>query len=169
MRYLLDLETLLLVLKSQKQNCTLSADLKRFPGIAYKGPCHARVTQIGGKVISCLVQDSQGNMLIDENTALRELKKMGQIDWACSITSSQNTSLTSVLALVPRRAIPLERIDKNVLPSRYWQVLLLVDGSSTVAQIANALTLSSPSDVQELIIILKSLKQQGILIAIDNI
>ncbi len=175
MQYLLDLETLLLFLSSRRQSGEVSTDLKRFPGIAYKGPCHAYITLIEGTVISCIVQDQEGRILVDGESALQGLKGMGQLDWDWS-----TTSLKSVLApptqenppdmssLIPRRIVPFEMIDRNTLPRRHWQILLLVDGSRTVARIATLLSVSpSPSDLREVISILQDLHQRGIIVVGD--
>jgi hypothetical protein len=55
-------------------------------------------------------------------------------------------------------------INRNMLSRKHWQVLLLVDGSRTVAHIASLL-LPSPSlsDMQEVIKILNDLQQMRII------
>ena len=176
MQYLLDIETLLLFLSSRRQSGEVSTDLKRFPGIAYKGPCHASITLIEGKVISCIVQDQEGRILVDGENALQGLKGMGQLDWDWSTTSLKSvlaspaqTNLPDMSSIIPRRIVPLEMIDRNTLPRRHWQILLLVDGSRTAARIATILSVSpSQSDLQEVIRMLQDLHQRGIIIAVDT-
>lgn len=189
MQYLLDLETLLLFLGSRRQSGELFTDLKRFPGIAHKGPCRVHITLIEGKVVACSVQDLAGRELVGGDSAIRGLERLGQLDWAWSaakprplsapaqpsapvqgspaIPASGNFSNPS--ALVPRRIVPLGMINKNALPHKYRQVLLLVDGSRTVVQIANLLSVSpSPSDIQEVITILTDLQLRGLVVIMQN-
>lgn len=189
MQYLLDLETTLLFLGSRRQSGELFTDLKRFPGIAYKGPCHVHITLIEGKVVVCSVQDLTGRELVSGNSAIRGLERLGQLDWIWSAAnprplpapaqppvSHQRSpaiptpgNLSNEPALVPRRIVPLEMINKNALPRKYWQILLLIDGSRTVAHIANLLWVSpSPSDIQEVIAILTDLQRRGFVIITQN-
>ena len=173
MQYLLDIETLLLFLSSRRQSGEVSTDLKRFPGIAYKGPCHVSITLVQGKVISCIVQDQEGRALVTGERALQELKGMGQFDWDWSTTSLKNVvappaqrNPPDMSSLIPRRVVPLEVIDRNALPRRHWQILLLVDGSRTVARIASILAPAlSQSDLQEVISILQDLHHRGSIVA----
>ena len=177
MQYLLDIETLLLFLSSRRQSGEVSAELKRFPGIAYKGPCYAYITLIEGKVISCIVQDQEGTTLVNGETALRGLRAMGQLDWDWATTSlksvvappAQENHPPDMFSLIPRRIVPFEMIDRNTLPRRHWQVLLLIDGSRTVTRIASILSVSPlPSDLQEVIRILQDLQQRGIIVVADT-
>ena len=176
MQYLLDIETLLLFLSSRRQSGEVSTDLKRFPGIAYKGPCHVYITLIAGKVITCIVQDQEGRTLVEGESALQALKGMGQLDWDWSTTSLKSvlaspaqTNLPDMSSIIPRRIVPLEMIDRNTLPRRHWQILLLVDGSRTAARIATILSVSpSQSDLQEVIRMLQDLHQRGIIVAVDT-
>ena len=175
MQYLLDIETLLLFLSNRRQSGEVSTDLKRFPGIAYKGPCHAYITMKEGKVISSIVQDQEGRILVEGDRALQGLKGMGQLDWAWATVSLKSVPAApdqrnppDMSSLILRRIIPLEMIDRNTLPRRYWQILLLVDGSRTVARIASILSVSpSASDLQEVIRIVQELHQRGIIVAVD--
>jgi len=175
MQYLLDIETLLLFLSSRRQSGEVSTDLKRFPSIAYKGPCHTSITLIEGKVISCIVQDQEGRILVDGENALQGLKGMGQLDWAWSTSNLKSVGAppaqmnpSDMSSLIPRRIVPLEMIDRNTLPRRHWQILLLVDGSRTATRIAMILSASaSPSDLQEVIRILQDLHQRRIIVAGD--
>jgi hypothetical protein len=175
MQYLLDIETLLLFLSSRRQSGELSTDLKRFPGLAHKGPYHAHITLIEGKVISSIVQDRDGRVLVNGDRALQGLRGMGQLDWAWSTTSLKPASPApaqrnppDMSSLIPRRIVPPEMIDRNTFPRRHWQILLLIDGSRTVAHIATILSASpSLSDLQEVISILDELHQRGI-IEVEN-
>lgn len=172
MQYSLDLETLLIFLGNRKQSGKLSADLKRFPGIAYKGPCRVEISLVGGKVVLCAVQDREGKVVVGGESALRELQRMGQLDWAWVAANQTDTSAPlsqrkppSVSSLIPRRLVSIEMIDRNRLPRKHWQVLLLVDGSRTVAHIATLLTGSPLSPLlQEVIDILNDLQKQGIIV-----
>jgi hypothetical protein len=189
MQYLLDLETLLLFLGSRRQSGELFTDLKRFPGIAHKGPYRVHITLIEGKVVACSVQDLTGRELVSGNSAIRGLEKLGQLDWAWSAANPRPLpalaqppaplqrspaipapgNLSNGPALVPRRIVPLEMINKNVLPRKYWQILLLVDGSRTVVHIANLLWVSpSPSDIQEVIAILTDLQRRRLVVITQN-
>jgi len=189
MQYLLDLETLLLFLGSRRQSGELFADLKRFPGIAHKGPCRVHITLIEGKVVACDVQDRVGRELVRGESAIRELEKLGQLDWTWSVANPRPQpvpaqpsvpvqgspsipapgNLSNASALVPRRVVSLEMINKNALPRKYWQILLLVDGSRTVVHIANLLSVSpSPSVIQEVITILTDLQLRGLVVIMQN-
>jgi len=175
MQYLLDIETLLLFLGSRRQSGELSTDLKRFPGLAQKGPYHARITLIEGKVISSIVQDREGRVLVNGERTLQGLKGMGQLDWAWSSTSlkpappAAQRNPPDMSSLIPRRIVPLEMIDRNTLPRRSWQILLLVDGSRTIAQITTILWVSpSLSEFQEVIGILDDLHQRGIIVLVNT-
>ena len=176
MQYLLDIETLLLFLSSRRQSGEVSTDLKRFPGIAYKGPCHAYITLIEGKVISCIVQDQEGKILIDGESALQGLKGLGQLAWTWSTVSLKSVPAApaqrnppDISSIIPRRIVPLEMIDRTTLPRRHWQILLLIDGSRTVARIASILSISpSSSDLQEVFRILQDLHQRGIIVAVNT-
>src|SRR5436305_2685243 len=100
---------------------------------------------------------------------------MGQLDWDWSTTSLKSvlaspaqTNLPDMSLIIPRRIVPLEMIDRNTLPRRHWQILLLVDGSRTATRIAMILSASaSPSDLQEVIRILQDLHQRRIIVAGD--
>lgn len=149
MQYLLDIETLVLFLSSRRQSGEISTALKRFPGIAYKGPCHAYITLIEGKVISCIVQNQEGKILINGESALQGLKGLGQLDWTWSTVSLKSIPAApaqrhppDMSAIIPRRIVPLEMIDRNTLPRRHWQILLLIDGSRTAARITSILSIS---------------------------
>lgn len=176
MQYLLDIETLLLFLSSRRQSGEVSTDLKRFPGIAYKGPCHAHITLIEGKVVSCIVQDQEGKILIDGESALQGLKGLGQLAWTWSTVSLKSVPAApaqrnppDISSIIPRRIVPLEMIDRTTLPRRHWQILLLIDGSRTVARIASILSISpSSSDLQEVFRILQDLHQRGIIVAVNT-
>lgn len=176
MQYLLDIETLLLFLSSRRQSGEVSTDLKRFPGIAYKGPCHAYITLIEGKVVSCIVQDQEGKILIDGESALQGLKGLGQLAWTWSTVSLKSVPAApaqrnppDISSIIPRRIVPLEMIDRTTLPRRHWQILLLIDGSRTVARIASILSISpSSSDLQEVFRILQDLHQRGIIVAVNT-
>jgi hypothetical protein len=184
MQYLLDLETLLLFLGSRRQNGELSADLKRFPGIAHKGPCRVHITLIEGKVVSCSIQDLAGKELVSGESAIRGLQRLGQLDWTWSMANPRalttpaqpavpvqrgltvpiQGNLPNGPALVPSRLVPIEMINRNALPRKYWQILLLVDGSRTALQIARLLSASpSSSDIQEVITILIDLHRRGLI------
>lgn len=175
MQYLLDIETLLLFLGSRRQSGELSTDLKRFPGLAQKGPYHAHITLIEGKVISSIIQDWEGRVLVNGERALQGLRGMGQLDWTWSSTSlkpappvSAQRNPPDMSSIIPRRIVPLEMIDRNTLPRRSWQILLLVDGSRTIAQITTTLWVSpSLAEFQEVTGILDDLHQRGI-IALGN-
>ena len=119
-------------------------------------------------------------MLSDGEDALRSLKKIGQIGWNwTAMRQSEMRPVTppalvqekspDVARLVPRRIVQLEMVNRNMLPRKYWQVLLLIDGSRTTAQIA-ALLIPSPSqmDIQEIARILYELQRQGIISISDN-
>jgi hypothetical protein len=188
MQHLLDLETLLLFLGSRRQSGELSTDLKRLPGIAHKGPCHVHIVVIEGKVTSCRVYDPAGIVLIDGDNALQGLQRLGQLDWTWSAAGSANSFSTPARpsapaqgnlyapvpdqgnypyrpAPVPRLTVPLERINQNALSRKYWQVLLQIDGSRTIVQIAYQLMASpSPSDIQEVIAVLTDLQRLGIVV-----
>ncbi len=189
MQYLLDLETMLLFLGSRRQSGELFTDLKRFPGIGHKGPCRVHITLIEGKVVACSVQDMAGRELVSGSSAIRGLERLGQLDWTWSAANPRplptpvqpSTPTQRNLAIpaprspsngpvpIPRRIVPLERINKNALPRKYWQLLLLVDGSRTVVQIANLLWVSpSPSDIQEVINILTDLQLRGLVVIMQN-
>lgn len=176
MQYLLDIETLLLFLSSRRQSGEVSTDLKRFPGIAYKGPCHAHITLIEGKVVSCIVQDQEGKILIDGEHALQGLKGLGQLAWTWSTVHLKSVPAApaqrnppDISSIIPRRIVPLEMIDRTTLPRRHWQILLLIDGSRTVARIASILSISpSSSDLQEVFRILQDLHQRGIIVAVNT-
>ena len=174
MQYLLDIETLLLFLDSRRQSGELAARLKRFPGIAYKGPCHVSITVIQGKVVSCTIQSQEGRLLVEGESALRSLRGMGQLEWSWSTTSlksvvappaQQNSGEGS--SLIPRRIVPLEVVDRNVLPRRHWQVLLLIDGTRTAARIASILSPTAPA-LQEVLSILQDLQRLGIIVVVNT-
>ncbi len=184
MKYLLDLTTLLIFLVDKKQNGEISADLKRLSGTAHKGPYHARIRLSGGNVVFCVIQDREGHIFMDGEKALHELKQATHNEWEWSSTPSPpSVVLTTptrppeenrgrpkdITALIPRHAFPLENMNKNALPRRYWQVLLLINGSRTISQIASMLT-SSPAtaDLQKLIDILKDLQERGLIIVRNN-
>jgi hypothetical protein len=173
MQYLLDIETLLLFLDSRRQSGDLTTDLKRFPGLAYKGTCRVHITLLEGKISSCFLRDDQGRVLLEGEKVLSGLKKMGQLDWSWQAASQTSIGPFPAPAqrrspgaeeLVYRRLVPIEMINRNMLSRKHWQVLLLVDGSRTVAHIASLL-LPSPSlsDMQEVIKILNDLQQMRII------
>lgn len=176
MQYLLDLETLLLFLSKQNQSGELTAELKRFPGIAYKKSCQVQLLLAGGKILSCSVRDYVGTPLVEGEAALDGLFKMGQIAWSWS-AKEPTTGVarlasppvparrhTSVLQLIPRRLVSLDMVNRAALPRKSWQVLLLIDGSRTVSQLATLFTRSpSSADLQELLRVLSELEQQGII------
>jgi hypothetical protein len=179
MKYLLDMDTSLLFLASRKQSGELSTTLKRFPGVASKGPCQIFIALAEGKMLSSTVQDAVGTVLVDGRFVLAELQKMGQLDWTWLPTRQGNTPPPSFnpaaqkqpangFSSIPRRTVPLERIERSTLPRKHWQVLMLVDGMRTVAQIAALLTPSpTAADMQGIIAILKELQHQGIIVADD--
>jgi hypothetical protein len=178
MQYLLDIETLLLFLSSRGQSGELTASFKRFPGLAYKGSCYAHLTLVGGKLASCTLRNEKGTVLLEGEDAFHRLKKMGQLDWSWqavgqtgalpALVPAQSKPL-NVWSLVYRRVVPIEMVDKRMLTRKHWQVLLLVDGSRTVAHIASVLLPSpSPSEMQEVIRILHDLQQQGIIAITRN-
>ena len=70
------------------------------------------------------------------------------------------------IPILPRRIVPLEKIDRNKFSRKHWQVLLLVNGMRTVAQIATLL-IPTPSltNIQEISSILNDLHRRGIIIA----
>ncbi|MFL5665957.1 MAG: hypothetical protein ACJ8BW_32110 [Ktedonobacteraceae bacterium] len=163
-------------MSSRRQSGEVSTDLKRFPGIAYKGPCHAYITLIEGKVVSCIVQDQEGKTLIDGERALQGLKGLGQLEWTWSTVNLKSVPAApaqrnppDMSSIIPRRIVPLEMIDRNTLPRRHWQILLLIDGSRTATRIASVLSISpSSSELQEVIRILQDLHQRGIIVAMNT-
>ncbi len=76
MHYLLDLETLLIFLSRQYQSGELSADLKRFPGLASKKGYRVRILLMQGKMASCTVRNEEGKLLIEGEAALKALLKI---------------------------------------------------------------------------------------------
>jgi hypothetical protein len=176
MQYLLDLETLLIFLSSRKQSGELSTNLKRFPGLAYKGPCRVHIVLVGGKIVSCVVMDNEGRVPIEGDLALGELRKMGQLDWTWTALAQAavrpvpaRRDVVDVSTFVPSRNVPIEMIDRNTLPRKHWQVLLLVDGSRTVAHIVTLLIRSpSKADLQEVVSILNDLQQRGIIVVANK-
>lgn len=177
MKYLLDLTTLLIFLEGKKQSGEVSAELKRLSGNA-KGPYRARIALSEGMVVSCVIQDREGRIFIGGENALRELKQTMHNEWEwapappptlaprvsapAELPERNRRMPKDVTMLIPRLIFPLESMDKNALPRRHWQVLLLINGSRTIAQIAYMLTSSpSPADLQKLIDILKDLQERG--------
>lgn len=172
MNYLLDIETLLLFLSNRKQSGELSTTLKRFPGVVSKTPCRVLIVLNEGNVVSYAIHDTAGNVLASRSSIFAELQKMGQLDWTWLPTRPVSAPVLKPpipqapahpFGLVPRRIVPLEKINRNAFPRRHWQVLILVDGIHSVAQIASLL-IPSPSiaDVQTILLILKELQRQGI-------
>ncbi len=69
------------------------------------------------------------------------------------------------MQLVPRRLVAVNMIDRATLPRKGWQVLIVIDGSRTVAQIAALLLRSaSAADIQELFAVLNDLERRGIIV-----
>ena len=178
MHYLLDLETLLIFLSRQYQSGELSADLKRFPGLASKKGYRVRILLMQGKMASCTVRNEEGKLLIEGEAALKALLKIGQLGWSWSadrsatrflqpsqLPGSINGLVPDRMQLVPRRLVAVNMIDRATLPRKGWQVLIVIDGSRTVAQIAALLLRSaSAADIQELFAVLNDLERRGIIV-----
>jgi hypothetical protein len=153
MQYTLDLETLLALLGGRKQSGELSTEIGRFPGRRGNGPYHARIILVEGKVNTCLVVAENGWVLADGEEALRGLQAIGELDWSWQATNQGSTPTTpenpaDSSSLIPRLLIPLNKVGRNTLPRRCWQVLLLVDGSRSIAQIAHLLALTPPEELE---------------------
>jgi len=111
MHYLLDLETLLIFLSRQYQSGELSADLKRFPGLASKKGYRVRILLMQGKMASCTVRNEEGKLLIEGEAALKALLKIGRL------TGLPRASFS--LPNCPALSMDLSRIECSLCPGAW--------------------------------------------------
>lgn len=166
--YKLDLAAMVQILHEFRQNGILQTEIRNVRGL--KGPLQVQLDLADGEIISCMIQDSHGQILYTNNDALSLLADLGPLDWTLTLKQSiPQVSITDTYLSVPplhpppitrpripRRAIHLNQAQMNSWPRKHRMVYVLVDGQKTIENIALMLSLT-PDAVEEVLHELQSI------------
>lgn len=154
--YILPLDAVVLVLAEVEQ-AVLSSSAALQPGKPGE-VSHVTLVLRAGAVVTCQIVAPDGRPLLAGEDALQTLRNLGELAWHFSClgeTAPQAAASPPLIrdeagafTLVPRRTtstLPLAQ-----LPTRIRQVLSLVDGARSLAQIAQILHRST-SDVSQIL------------------
>lgn len=163
--YLLPLAVLLETIRDVSETVSLRTEVLSVPGISEE-ICMAEIIVGRGCLYACTITTTEGQLLLQQDAALRALEHLGELEWVLSPCLPLGTPLphqegswlqqSSTPPLqrdgaVPRRtdvfSMPalLER-----LPRRQKQVLLLADGHKQTSEIARLLGLE-PQEIERLL------------------
>lgn len=184
--YPLDLKTLLHLLSRKKQSGQLYA--RQVKVVHIKEPLQAHLTLINGEVQSCLLLTMSSDVYVDEGKAFQLLMQSGIIEWQWHEGNPVQASPVAVSPPIvtpppsqtpqvkepsqtkdtlplqgssaPRRVMATNEVF-NALSRAERKILMLMDGSRTVYEIAGMLSLN---EREELLNVLRELHRKGLFI-----
>ncbi len=147
--YKLDVVALLQMLQEFQQDATLQTEIQSVPGA--KGRFHVHLSLSEGKVASCFIKDSKGQIVLIGDNALQWLQRLGTLNWTLTLqqantpTSAQNApSLPEPSApriFIPRRIAQIAQEQMSRWPRKHRTVFVMIDGRKSVEHIAGLLSL----------------------------
>lgn len=157
--YLLDLETMLAMMREYRRTGMMTAALPAGSGGMRPGG-RVEIILKSGSVVSCRILNETGQSVLEQQEALRAVARVGRLDWTLS-ELHQEPQHFSVPQLPPPPVAAIKpiprRLQEQVAPGQMvtWtrlqrQVFALVDGKKTVEQIAAILSASPPRVQQTL-------------------
>ena len=160
--YKIDLATLLQLFEEFQRSGVFTAEIPRGT-LGLKEPGLERVEVINGMVVNCVILGRDGRYLASGTDALRKLHQMGGLKWQMNANTQKGSSpvvetsplrsfspsqlpmprVTGNLSfhmLIPMRTTMMEQGMMNRLTPVQRRVLVLVDGTRSVAKIAALLS-----------------------------
>ncbi len=161
--YKLDVAALLLMLQEFQQNATLETEIASVP--AGRGRFHVHLSLAEGRVVSCTIEDGNGQTQLAGKDALQWLERLGTLSWTLTLqkTTTPLPAQTKPLQApaptpriyVPRRIAYVTQEQINTWPRKHRIVFGLIDGKKRVEQLAGLLSLS-PKEVQQVLVDLQT-------------
>ena len=153
--YTLDLETMRQMMQKYKKTGILHADLPSgVPGL--RDSCRVEITLEAGDIVSCSIVSNRG-LLLTGDKAYQELTRLGRIRWTFASPSPLSTqtgpavrSLEKNMILRPRRMVAVEQLQMRSWPHMHKLVYGLADGTRSVAEIAEQLSIT-PKTIEEIL------------------
>lgn len=162
--YNIDLATLLQLLQEFRRSVSISAQLPS-GALSLKEQCQVKIELVEGKIMSCRIENNNGQVRISGDDALQALYRLGTINWKLQeqietpkrLTEASPTSLLDPSAIIPQRLARVEQITLNRLSRKHRRVFVLIDGERSVAKIASMLSVTLPN-TKEVMVILRELE-----------
>jgi DNA-binding transcriptional regulator YhcF (GntR family) len=151
------------MMQKYKKTGYLQADLPS--GVrGLRDSCRVEITLKAGEMVSCSITSSRG-LLLTGDKAYQELIRQGRIHWTFVSSSPLVTQTSPVRALEkntvsrPHRTITVGQMQMRSWPYMHKLVYGLVDGTKSVAEIAEQLS-ATPRTIEE---VLRDLQSIGVI------
>ncbi len=143
-RFVLPFGVLLETLRGWHEPLTLSATLPHAPEDGV-GKAIAMVQVVEGYVQNCTIVNAQGQSLALQQAALTRLTQAGSLEWLVTST------VPATQVYRPRRRSTAQFVIPTILSRRHRQLLLLLDGRKSVADLARVLRLP-PQEIEAMLL-----------------